>query len=145
MKRNKTFSARPDKVERKWYLVDAKDKILGRLATKISSILRGKDEPFFTPSCDTGDFVIVINAAQIKVSGKKAKEKIYFTHSGYPAGAKFTSFEEQKKKDARKIIIHAVRGMLPKGRLGDRLITKLKVYNDDKFPHQAQKPEVLNI
>ncbi len=145
MKRNKTFSAKPGKIERKWFVVDAKDKVLGRLATKIAMILRGKDEEIFTPSFDTGDFVIVINASGIKVTGKKAKDKIYFRHSLYPGGAKFVSFEDQLKKDPTKIIIHAVRGMLPKGRLGDKLITKLKVYADDKYPHQAQKPEQINI
>ena len=145
MKRNKTFSAKPEKIERKWYIVDASDKILGRLATKISLILRGKDEEIFTPSCDTGDFVIVVNASKIKVSGKKMTDKAYFTHSMYPGGAKSINFEDQLKKDPTKIILHAVRGMLPTGRLGDKLITKLKVFSDDKYPHSAQKPEVLDI
>jgi large subunit ribosomal protein L13 len=145
MKRNKTFSAKPEKIERKWYVVDASEKILGRLATKISLVLRGKDEEIFTPSCDTGDFVIVINASRIKVSGKKLKDKTYFSHSMYPGGAKSINLEDQLAKDARKVILHAVRGMLPKGRLGDKLITKLKVFSDDKYPHSAQKPEVLNI
>ncbi|MFA5104169.1 MAG: 50S ribosomal protein L13, partial [Candidatus Margulisiibacteriota bacterium] len=115
MKRNKTFSAKPEKIERKWYIVDASDKILGRLATKISLILRGKDEEIFTPSCDTGDFVIVVNASKIKVSGKKMTDKAYFTHSMYPGGAKSINFEDQLKKDPTKIILHAVRGMLPTG------------------------------
>ncbi len=145
MKRNKTFSAKPETIERKWYLVDASDKILGRLATKVSMVLRGKDEEIFTPSCDTGDFVVVINASKIKVSGKKMGDKVYFTHSLYPGGAKFINLEDQLKKDPAKIILHAVRGMLPTGRLGDKLITKLKVFSDDKYPHSAQKPEVLNI
>lgn len=145
MKRNKTFSAKPEIIERKWYVVDASDKILGRLATKISLVLRGKDEEIFTPSCDTGDFVIVINASRIKVSGKKMKDKTYFTHSMYPGGARSINLEDQLRKDPEKVILHAVRGMLPKGRLGDKLITKLKVYSEDKYPHSAQKPEVLNI
>jgi len=145
MKRNKTFSAKQEKVERKWYLVDATDKILGRLATKVSTVLRGKDEEIFTPSCDTGDFVIVINASKIKVTGKKLQDKIYFRHSMYPGGAKFRSLEEQLANHPDKVILHAVRGMLPTGRLGDKLITKLKVYKDDKFPHSAQKPEALTI
>lgn len=145
MKRNKTFSAKQEKVERKWYLVDATDKILGRLATKVSTVLRGKDEEIFTPSCDTGDFVIVINASKIKVTGKKLQDKVYFRHSMYPGGAKFRSLEEQLANHPDKVILHAVRGMLPTGRLGDKLITKLKVYKDDKFPHSAQKPEALTI
>ncbi len=145
MKRNKTFSAKQEKVERKWYLVDATDKVLGRLATKVSTVLRGKDEEIFTPSCDTGDFVIVINASKIKVTGKKLQDKVYFSHSMYPGGAKFRSLEEQLANHPDKVILHAVRGMLPTGRLGDKLITKLKVYKDDKFPHSAQKPEALTI
>lgn len=145
MKRNKTFSAKEGKIERKWYLVDASDKVLGRLATKVSSVLRGKDEETFTPSCDTGDFVIVINASKIRVTGKKMKGKIYFSHSMYPGGAKFTSLEKQMSSKPEEVILHAVRGMLPRGRLGDKLITKLKVYKNDKFPHSAQKPEALNI
>ena len=145
MKRNRTFSAKPEKIERKWYLVDATDKVLGRLATKISLVLRGKDEEIFTPSCDTGDFVIVVNASKIRTTGKKMEDKTYFTHSLYPGGAKFITLEDQLKKDPEKVILHAVRGMLPKGRLGDRLITKLKVYGSDTSPHSAQKPEVLEI
>jgi large subunit ribosomal protein L13 len=145
MKRNKTFSAKPEKIERKWYVVDASDKILGRLATKIALVLRGKDEEIFTPSCDTGDFVIVINASKIRVSGKKMKDKAYFSHSQYPGGAKSINFEDQLKKSPEKVILHAVHGMLPKGRLGNKLLTKLKVFSDDKYPHSAQKPEILNI
>ena len=126
-------------------LVDASDKILGRLATKISLVLRGKDEEIFTPSCDTGDFVVVVNASKIKVSGKKLKDKTYFSHSLYPGGAKFINLEDQLAKNPGKAILHAVRGMLPKGRLGDKLITKLKVYDGDNYPHTAQKPEILNV
>jgi len=145
MKRNTTFSASEEKVKKNWYLVDASGKILGRLAVKVADILRGKDEEIFTPSCDTGDFVIVINASQIKVTGKKMKQKIYFTHSGYPHGAKSVDLEDRMKKRPEEVIRHAVRGMLPRGRLGDRIITKLKVYKDGKYRETAQKPQALEI
>ncbi len=145
MKRNSTYSAKADKVSRKWYLVDATDKVLGRLASKVAQVIRGKDEVVFTPSFDTGDFVIVINASKIKVTGDKLKQKMYFTHSGYPHGAKSVSLEVKMEKSPEKVIIKAVRGMLPKGRLGDKLITKLKVYAGDTFKQQAQKPETLTV
>ncbi len=145
MKRNKTFSASPKDIKRIWYVVDAKDKILGRLASKVATVVRGKDEAIFTPSCDTGDFVIIINASMIKVTGKKLKDKIYFKHSGYPHGAKFINLEDQLQKDPTKVILHAVRGMLPRGRLGDKLITKVKVFKDDKYKQLAQKPQQLEI
>lgn len=145
MKRNSTFSAKEDKVTKNWYLVDAQDKVLGRLAVKIADILRGKDEEIFTPSCDTGDFVIVINASKIKVTGKKLKDKIYFTHSGYPHGAKSMKLEDKLKRFPEDVIRHAVRGMLPRGRLGDRIINKLKVYRDDKFRQSSQKPQKLEL
>ncbi len=145
MKRTTTYSARPKDIIKKWYVADASGKVLGRFAAEIAKVMRGKDEVIFTPSIDTGDYVIVINASQIKVTGKKLTDKIYFSHSLYPGGAKFISLEDQLKKDSRKVIQHAVRGMLPRGRLGDQLIRKLKVYKDEKYKEKAQNPEALNI
>lgn len=143
MKRNKTFSAK--KEEKKWYLIDAKGKILGRLAVKIANILRGKDSPMFTPNIDTGDFVVVINAKAIKVTGNKLKDKYYFRHSGYPRGDKIVFLEDQLKKAPEKVILDAVYGMLPKGRLGDRILKKLKVYGDENYLEKAQKPVLLDV
>lgn len=145
MKRNITFSAKPEEVQKKWYVVDATDKVLGRLASKVADKLRGKDKEIYTPSCDTGDFVVVINASKIRVTGKKMKDKIYFRHSGYPHGAKFCNLEDMLKKSPEKVIEKAVRGMLTRGRLGDRLIRKLKVYKDDSYKQHAQKPEQLSV
>ncbi len=145
MKRNKTYSAKPKDIIKKWYVVDATDVILGRLAVKVAAIIRGKDEVIFTPSMDTGDFVIIINAEKIKVTGKKLTDKSYFTHSGYPGGAKSITLQDLLKKDPEQVIRHAVRGMIPRGRLGDQLITKLKVYKGDKYREKAQKPELITI
>lgn len=128
---------------RKWYLVDAKDQVLGRLASQVASVIRGKNKPVFTPNMDTGDFVIVINADKVKMTGKREQLKKYIWHSMYPGGQKIRSFEEMKNKKPEFAIQEAVRGMLPKNRLGKSLITKLKVYAGDEHPHKAQKPEVL--
>lgn len=140
MKRNKTYSAKKELIEKKWYLIDAKDKVLGRLAVQIADILRGKNNPFFTPNVDTGDFVVVINAKDIKVTGNKLKDKYYFRHSGYPGGDKKVILEDQLKSSPQKVILHAVKGMLPKGRLGDKILTKLKVYKDGNYLEKAQQP-----
>lgn len=145
MKRSVTYSAKVGDVVRKWYVVDASDKILGRLACAVAKVIRGKDEEIFTPSLDTGDFVIVINASKIAFTGKKLQKKTYFRHSGYPHGAKSINLEDQMKKAPEKVIEHAVRGMLPRGRLGDQLIRKLKVYRGDKYVERAQKPEQLEV
>ena len=139
----KTYSAKPLEVERKWYLIDAEGEILGRLATRIVNILRGKNKPEYTPNVDTGDFVIVINADKVVVSGKKETDKIYYHHTGYPGGLKSASVKEVREKDARKLIEKAVKGMLQHNTLGDTQFTKLKVYNGPEHPHAAQKPIVL--
>ena len=139
----KTYSAKPLEVERKWYLIDAEGEVLGRLATKIANILRGKNKPEYTPNVDTGDFVIVINAAKVKVTGKKETDKIYLHHTGYPGGLKSASFKELMEKDPRIVIEHAVRGMLQHNTLGAQQFTKLKVYVGPDHPHAAQKPIVI--
>ena len=129
----------------KWYLVDAKDKVLGRLATEIASRLRGKHKAEFAPHMDNGDFIIVINADQIKVTGNKISQKVYYRHTGHIGGLKETTLQEMLNKKPEDVIVKAVRGMLPKSALGYQLITKLKVYPGAEHPHQAQKPEVLDI
>jgi len=131
--------------DRKWYVVDATDKILGRLASEIAKIIRGKNKPIFTPNTDTGDFVIVLNADKVKLTGKRESQKVYIHHSGYPGGIKTESFSEVKTKHPERIVEHAVRGMLPKTRLGKQLIKKLKVYVGNEHPHTAQKPENLSL
>jgi large subunit ribosomal protein L13 len=141
----KTQFASKGDVERKWYLVDAEGAILGRLATKIATHLRGKNKPIFTPNIDTGDFVIVINADKIRLTGKKLENKIYYHHSGYPGGLKAEKAEDRLKRKPEEVIIDAVWGMLPKGRLGRAILKKLKVYRGSKHPHRAQKPEILSL
>lgn len=136
---------KPEDADRKWYLVDAKDQVLGRLATKIASVIRGKNKPLFTPNMDTGDFVVVINADKIRLTGKREELKKYIRHSGYPGGQKITSLTEMRSKKPEFIIHQAVKGMLPKTRLGNKLITKLKVYTGEEHPHKAQKPELLSL
>lgn len=141
----RTLFAKKDDVERKWYLVDAKDAILGRLAVKIANCLRGKNKPIFTPNCDTGDFVIVVNAEKVKLTGKKLDNKIYYRHSGYPGGIKAETARERLGRCPEKVLAAAVWGMLPKGRLGRAMIKKLKVYKGTEHPHEAQKPEILSV
>jgi large subunit ribosomal protein L13 len=131
--------------DRKWYLVDATDQVLGRLATKIARIIRGKNKAIFTPNADTGDFVVVINADKVKVTGKRGLLKTYSHHSGYPGGLKTISFENQMAKKPEFVIENAVKGMLPKNRLGKKLIKKLKVYTGESHPHEAQKPETISL
>ncbi|AZO96512.1 50S ribosomal protein L13 [Iocasia frigidifontis] len=140
-----TFMAKPDQVERKWYLVDASDKTLGRLATKVADILRGKHKPSFTPHIDTGDFVIIINAEKIKLTGKKWDQKKYYRHSGYPGGIKETTYKDLVKKKPELIIEKAVKGMIPHNKLGRQVVKKLKVYAGSEHPHQAQQPEELEL
>lgn len=132
-------------VDRKWYVVDAKDQVLGRLAAQVARVIRGKHKPVFTPNTDTGDFVIILNADKIKMTGKRELQKQYFRHSGYPGGVKFTTFQEAKDKKPEFIIENAVKGMLPKNRLGRKLIKKLKVYTGEEHPHAAQQPEVMSL
>jgi large subunit ribosomal protein L13 len=131
--------------DRKWYVIDAKDQVLGRLASKVARIIRGKNKPIFSPNADTGDFVVVINADKVKVTGKRELLKTYTHHSGYPGGLKTRSFEELMAKKPEFVIESAVRGMLPKNRLGRKLIKKLKVYAGESHPHQSQKPEPLSL
>src|SRR5574344_2414217 len=136
----KTYSAKPLEVERKWYLIDAEGEILGRLATKIADILRGKNKPEFTPHVDTGDFVVVINAEKIQVTGKKETDKIYYHHTGYPGGLKSASVKEVMAKNPVLALEKAVKGMLPHNTLGDEQFQKLKLYAGAEHPHEAQKP-----
>ncbi|MEW6068454.1 MAG: 50S ribosomal protein L13 [Nitrospirota bacterium] len=140
----RTLFAKKGEIEQKWYLVDAKDAVLGRLAVKIANCLRGKNKPVFTPNCDTGDFIVVINAEKIRLTGKKLDNKIYYWHSGYPGGIKSETARERLKKSPEEVIADAVWGMLPKGRLGRAMIKKLKVYKGSEHPHKAQKPEILS-
>lgn len=129
----------------RWYIVDAGGKVLGRLATQIAAVLRGKHHPTFTPHADLGFRVAVINAEKVVVTGNKAEQKTYFRHSGYPGGDKYRTFNEQMELNPEVIIRRAVKGMLPKNRLGDKLIKKLKVYSGPNHPHQAQQPQVLDV
>lgn len=141
----KSFMASPSTIERKWYVVDATGHTLGRLASEIASILRGKNKPTYTPHIDTGDYVIVVNADKIQVTGKKLDQKVYYNHSDYVGGMKETTLREKMAKKPEDVIYLAVKGMLPKGPLGREMITKLHVYAGANHKHQAQKPEVLEI
>ena len=141
----KTFMANPATVERKWYVVDATDKTLGRLASEIAKVLRGKNKPIFTPHADTGDYVIVVNAEKVAVTGKKLEKKIYFRHSDYIGGVRETSLSEMLATKPVEVIEHAVRGMLPKGPLGNQMYKKLFVYAGPEHEHAAQKPETWNF
>jgi len=137
--------AKPNEVERKWYVVDAKGKPLGRVASQVAAILRGKHKPQFTPHVDTGDFVIVINASEVELTGKKATKKIYYRHSGYPGGLKATTAGDMRNNRPERMIELAVKGMLPKNSLGRKQFKKLKVYAGPEHPHQAQNPEVWEL
>ena len=141
----KTYMASASTIERKWYVVDATDKTLGRLASEIASVLRGKNKPIFTPHIDTGDYVIVVNAEKVKVTGKKLDQKIYYHHSDYVGGMKETTLKEMLNKHPEKVIELAVKGMLPKGPLGRQMFTKLHVYAGPDHEQAAQKPEVLKF
>lgn len=146
MKQEKiTRFIKPQDANQKWYLVDANGQTLGRMASKIARIIRGKNKPLFTPNTDTGDFVVVINAEKVKVTGKREQLKDYKRHSGYPGGQKITSYQEMLSKKPEFVIENAVKGMLPKTRLGNKLIKKLKVYAGDKHPHNAQNPELISL
>ena len=140
-----TFSAKKKEIERSWFLVDAENKVLGRLAAKIAAVLRGKHKPVFTPHVDTGDFVIVINADKIHLTGTKLDNKMYYRHSGYPGGIKGISAGELLDKKPEAIIQHAVRGMLPKNKLGRQQLKKLKVYAGTEHPHESQLPQELKL
>lgn len=141
----KSYMAKPSTIERKWYVVDATDKILGRLAAEVAKILRGKHKPTFTPHMDTGDHVIIINADKVRLTGKKLIQKEYFRHSGYPGGTTFTKASEMLAKRPERMVELAVFGMIPKTRLGNQICKKLQVYAGSEHPHAAQKPEVLEL
>lgn len=141
----KTFSAKPETVKRDWFVVDAEDKTLGRMASEIASRLRGKHKPEYTPHVDTGDYIVVVNAEKVRVTGKKATDKTYYSHSGFPGGLKTASFTEMVERKPEAIIELAVKGMLPRNPLGRAMFTKLKVYAGNEHPHTAQQPQELSF
>lgn len=145
MKDMKSYVARPKDIERKWYIIDAEGKVLGRMATEIARLLRGKHKPTYTPFMDTGDYVIVINAEKIKLTGNKLADKKYVYHTGYPGGRREVPYDELLEKSPEKAIELAVKGMLPKGKLGRQMYRKLKVYAGEDHKHEAQMPEVYEI
>ena len=141
----KTYSMKASEIDKKWFLIDAEGMVLGRLSTKIANILRGKDKPEFTPHMDMGDFVIVINAEKITLTGTKSDKKKYFSHSGYPGGDKFTKITKFMEKKPEYVLMHAVKGMLPKNRLGRKIMKNLKIYSGSEHPHNSQKPEICDV
>lgn len=141
----RTFVGKTAEIERQWYVVDAEGQTLGRLASRIAPILRGKHKPVYTPHLDCGDFVVVVNAEKVRVTGRKLDQKAYYRHSGYPGGLTGISLRDQLDKHPERVLQAAVRGMLPKNKLGRRMIKKLKVYAGDSHPHQAQQPEPLEL
>jgi large subunit ribosomal protein L13 len=141
----KSYIARPHTVERKWHLIDADGQTLGRLATEIARLLRGKNKPQYTPHIDTGDFVVVVNAEKVVVTGKKAEQKVYYRHTGYPGGLKETSYEAMRERKPTEILRKAVRGMMPKTRLGRQQLKKLKIYAGPEHPHEAQAPRPYEV
>ncbi len=141
----RTFSPKPADLDRQWYIIDAEDIVLGRLSVEAATLLRGKHKPTFAPHMDGGDFVVIVNAAKVALTGNKRTDKMAYRHSGYPGGLKSIAYGDLLNKDARKAIEKSVRGMLPKNRLGDQLITKLKVYSGPEHPHAAQKPQPFEI
>jgi large subunit ribosomal protein L13 len=141
----KTVFAKKEDVKRAWYVVDASDKVLGRLASRIAVHLRGKNKPQFTPNADTGDFIVVVNAEKVRLTGNKLKNKVYYWHTGYPGGIRSATARERLEKEPEKVIEDAVWGMLPKNRLGRAMFKKLKVYKGEKHPHESQKPEPLPL
>ena len=146
MKQEKiTRFVKTEDADRRWYVVDATDQVLGRLAAKVASVIRGKNKATFTPNMDTGDFVIIVNADKVKMTGKRELQKTYFRHTGYPGGVRISSYSQVMEKHPERIIETAVKGMLPKNRLGKQLIKKLKVYAGGEHPHTAQKPEQLSV
>jgi large subunit ribosomal protein L13 len=141
----KTYVAKTEDVKRDWYLVDVDSQVLGRIATTIANVLRGKNKPTFTPSVDTGDFVIVVNAAKIALTGNKLADKTYYSHSGYPGGIKSITAGKLIEKKPEELIKHAVKGMLPKNKLARHMLNKLKIYSGSEHPHKAQQPKALNV
>jgi large subunit ribosomal protein L13 len=141
----KTYSAKPHETQRDWYIVDASDKVLGRLAAALAHRLRGKHKPEFTPHVDTGDYIVVVNAEKLRVTGNKARDKIYYRHSTYPGGIYSTNFTKLQARHPTRVLEMAVKGMLPKGPLGYAMLRKMKVYAGDAHPHSAQQPKQLEI
>lgn len=141
----RTYSAKPQDIQQNWYVIDAQGKTLGRLASQIASILRGKHKPLYTPHIDCGDYVVVINAEKVWATGRKLDQKIYYRHSGYPGGLKQITLRDQLQKFPERVIEHAVKGMLPKSKLGRKMYKKLKVYSGSDHPHQAQQPQALEL
>jgi large subunit ribosomal protein L13 len=141
----KSYMARPLEVERKWHVIDAEGQTLGRLATEIARLLRGKNKPQYTPHVDTGDFVVVVNAEKVVVTGKKAEQKVYYRHTGYPGGLRETSYETMLERKPTEILRKAVRGMMPRTRLGRQQFRKLKIYAGPEHPHEAQAPEPYEV
>lgn len=141
----RTFTAKKEEIERGWYVVDAEGQTLGRLASKIAPILKGKHKPIYTPHLDCGDFVVVINADKVRVTGRKMDQKFYYRHSGYPGGIKSISLRDQLAQHPERVVQAAVRGMLPKNKLGRQMIKKLKIYAGDSHPHSAQQPKSLEL
>ncbi len=141
----KTYFPKASEIERKWYVVDAENQVVGRLATRIASVLMGKDKPCYTDFLDTGDFVIVVNAEKVRLTGKKWTSKVYYSHSGYPGGLKESRAEELLSRHPERLLQLAVKGMLPKTKLGRGMFKKLKVYAGNQHPHEAQEPEALNF
>jgi large subunit ribosomal protein L13 len=141
----KTYLPKVDLNARKWHVVDADGKVLGRLAVEVANVLRGKNKPVFTPHLDAGDFVVVINAEKVVLTGKKETNKSYMSYSGWKGGEKYTTVAQVRARHPERLIMHAVKGMIPKNRLGDRLLTKLKVYSGSTHPHQAQQPAPLTL
>lgn len=141
----KTYMPKPDSIERKWYIVDAKGKTLGRLASQVASILKGKHKPIYSPHMDTGDFVIIVNASEVELTGKKMQQKVYRHYTGYPGGLKEVSYEKLMKDKPEKAVYQAVWGMVPHNRLGRKIIKKLRVYRGPEHNHEAQKPEKLEF
>jgi len=141
----KTVSARPAEVEQQWYVIDAENQVVGRLASQVAAILRGKHKPYFTPHVDCGDYVIIVNADKARFSGKKETDKLYYRYSGYPGGLRTRTAKEMRQRRPDYIMRHAVKGMLPKGPLGRSMLKKLKVYASPTHPHEAQQPKVLAL
>ncbi len=141
----KSYMAKPNEIDRKWYVIDAEGKVLGRLASEVATILRGKHKPIYTPHVDTGDYVIIINADKVKLTGKKLEQKEYRYHTGYPGGLRSISYDRMMKENPEKAIYLAVKGMLPKNRLGRKMIKKLRVYSGPEHNHEAQQPELYEF
>jgi len=143
--RMRTWTYRPGSIEREWYVIDARDVVLGRLATRVAAILRGKHRPQYTPHADCGDHVVIINADKVRVTGRKEEQKMYYRHSGYAGGLKSINLEKQRRKHPERIIESAVKGMLPKNSLGRKMLKKMNVYAGGRHPHEAQQPKTLRL